>query len=238
MKKYFLVYNDDTHIPHINELLYSVCKYSDFQIIIFNKSDIPLEFKEKNQRILEETRGGGYWLWKPYIIWKTLIDEKIQEGDILFYMDSMYFFLKDFEGLYLDKMRDRDILAWKNKPNEPVYLMKEWCKMDVIQEMGIYDEVFKENIEIGWAGAILFKKNENTIQIVQEWLDYCCDYHLLTDSPSILKNNVAFIEHRHDQSILSAVLYLHEIPLEFFECNYLENMRFPFDLETILKYFG
>jgi hypothetical protein len=237
MKKYFLVYNDNTHANDLERLLESVRKYSDFEIIIYHKSDISLDFIEKNRKILEEKRGGGYWLWKPYIIWKTLDDNKLEEDDLLFYMDSKYFFLRDFEGLYLDKMRDRDILAWKNKPNEPLYKMKEWCKMDVIQEMGIYDAVFKNDLEIGWAGAILFKKNENTIKIVKEWLDYCCDYHLLTDSPSLLKNDVAFVEHRHDQSILSAILFLHGIPMEFFECNYLENMRFPFDFETVLKWY-
>lgn len=47
MKKYFLVYNDDTHLEYIETLLESVRKYSDFEIIIFDKKDISLEFKEK-----------------------------------------------------------------------------------------------------------------------------------------------------------------------------------------------
>jgi len=228
MKKYFLVYNDDTHTQDLERLLDSVRRYSDFEIIIFEKKDISLEFREKNRQILEENRGGGYWLWKPYIIWKTLVDNKLNEDDLLFYMDSKYFFLKPFEGLYLDKMRDRDILAWKNKPNEPLYKMKEWCKMDVIHEMGIYDAVFKDNLEIGWAGALIVKKNENAITIIKEWLDYCCNYHLLTDSPSIIPNSPVYSEHRHDQSLLSVVLYLHGISMEFFECNYLQNVRYPF----------
>jgi len=228
MKKYFLVYNDDTHTQHLERLLESVRKYSDFEIIIFNKSDISLEFKEKNKKILEEKRGGGYWLWKPYIIWKTLDEKKLEDGDLLFYMDSKYFFLKNFEGLYLDKIRDRDILAWKNKPNEPLYKMKEWCKMDVIQEMGIYDAVFNDDLEIGWAGALIVKKNEKSVKIIKEWLDYCCKYNYITDSPSFTHNSQYYSEHRHDQSILSAVLYQHKIPLEFFECIYLQNVRYPF----------
>ena len=72
MKKYFLVYNDDTHTKDLERLLESVRKYSDFEIIVFDKKDISLEFRGKNREILEEKRGGGYWLWKPYIIWKTL----------------------------------------------------------------------------------------------------------------------------------------------------------------------
>ena len=32
------------------------------------------------------TRGGGYWIWKPYIISKML--EQINENDILVYIDA------------------------------------------------------------------------------------------------------------------------------------------------------
>jgi len=61
---YFLVYNDDTHTEYLRELLQSVEKYgSEFTIVIFNKSDIDREFVEKNSRILNCERGGGYWLW-------------------------------------------------------------------------------------------------------------------------------------------------------------------------------
>ena len=31
-------------------------------------------------------RGAGYWIWKPYIIWKTLQD--VEDGDIVCYIDS------------------------------------------------------------------------------------------------------------------------------------------------------
>jgi hypothetical protein len=228
MKKYFLVYNDTTHIEHMLKLLNSVKMYGkDFEIIIFNKTDICPEFVEKNKEILNCSRGGGYWLWKPYIISKTL-DEKLQEGDLLFYIDSKYFFLEDFTELYEEKMKTCDILAWKNKPNTRCYIMREWCKMDVIQAFNIYDDVFKENMEIGWAGAIMIKKNEKTQQIMREWLDKCSNYHFITDSPSILKNSEYFVDHRHDQSILSIILYLHGISFEFFECKYLQNVRQPF----------
>lgn len=228
MKKYFLVYNDDSHTEDLDVLLDSVRIYSDFEIIIFDKKDISPEFIEKNKEILDCERGGGYWLWKSYIICKTLDDETIQQGDLLFYMDSKYFFLEPFEGLYLDKMKDRDILVWQNKPCEPVYQMKEWCKMDVVNALNIYDAVFNDNISIGWAGAIVLRKNEKTMQIMREWLNYCCNYQLITDNPSILPESPFFVEHRHDQSILSAVLHLHEIPMEYFECRYLQNVRFPF----------
>jgi len=228
MKKYFLVYNDNTHTNNMLQLLNSVNQFStDFKIIIFNKVDISPDFIEKNKEILSCKRGGGYWLWKPYIISKILEDQ-LQEGDLLFYMDSKYFFLQDFTELYNKKIEDRDILIWKNKPNERSYNMREWCKMDVIQAFNIYDDVFIKNIEIAWAGAMIIKKTDKTQQIMREWLDKCCNYQFITDSPSISKNSEYFKEHRHDQSILSIILYLHDISFDFFECKYLQNTRCPF----------
>jgi hypothetical protein len=125
-------------------------------------------------------------------------------------------------------MRNNDILAWKNKPNEQVWYMKNWCKMDVIYKYNMFDKVFSENAEDCWAGALVIKKTENTIKYIQEWLDMCCIYEDITDSPSKIRNIGLFKEHRHDQSLLSIILYKYNIETQFFEKKYLQNVRSPF----------
>ena len=47
--------------------------------IAFNPSNIDAKFFQKYRNILEQKKGGGYWLWKPYFILKTLND--LNEGD-------------------------------------------------------------------------------------------------------------------------------------------------------------
>jgi hypothetical protein len=47
--------------------------------------DIDHCFKQKNKHILQQ-RQHGYWIWKPYIILKKLLE--IDENDILCYNDS------------------------------------------------------------------------------------------------------------------------------------------------------
>ena len=49
------------------------------------------EFKETLEndyfkKVFESVKGGGYWIWKPYIIHKHL--SKLNDGDILIYADS------------------------------------------------------------------------------------------------------------------------------------------------------
>ena len=226
---YFLVYNDNNHNNYLSKLLDSVKKYGkEFEIVIFNKNDIDIEFMEKNNQILSLSKGGGYWLWKPYIINNLLM--KINENDIIFYLDSKYYFTEDFNNLYSQHILNNDILVWKNKPNEPGYFMKNWCKMDVIKKYGLYDKVFHENAEDCWAGAVVIKKTNNTIKYIKEWLDIASIYENITDSPSKIENDSQFIEHRHDQSALSVVLVKNNIKTVFFEKKYLQNVRVPYNI--------
>jgi hypothetical protein len=208
-------------------LLESVKKYGkDFEIIVFNKNDMDDDFILNNKNILELDRGGGYWLWKPYIINETL--KKINENDIVFYLDSKYYFMEDFTELYLNYMENNDLLVWKNKPNNPIWHMKNWCKMDVILKYDMFKKIFDENAEECWGGALVIKKNENTIKYMKEWLDMCCIYEDITDAPSKVENSGLFCEHRHDQTLLSIILYKYNIPMQFFEKKYLQNVRTPY----------
>ena len=224
---YFLVYNDNTHKKYIYKLLKSVKMYGkNFKIIIFNKHYIDKNFFLKNKAILDCKRGGGYWLWKPYIINETL--KKINNDDIIFYLDSTYYFIENFTNLYSDYMKNNDLLVWKNKPNNQPDYMKYWCKMDVIRKYNMGYKVFKQNVEDCWAGALIIKKNEKTINYIKEWLDMSCIYEDITDSPSKFPNNSKFREHRHDQSLLSIVLHKYDIPVHFFKNKYLQNVRNPY----------
>jgi hypothetical protein len=58
-------------------------------------------------------------------------------------MDSKYYFIQDFENLYLEYMKNNDILVWKNKPNEPSYIMKQYCKMDLVLKYNMYINISK-----------------------------------------------------------------------------------------------
>ena len=44
------------------------------------------EFESRNQSLLKEKRGAGYWVWKPWIIRRAL--EKIRNDDVLLYSDA------------------------------------------------------------------------------------------------------------------------------------------------------
>ena len=51
------------------------------------------QFRQKNQHILSQGRGAGYWLWKPYIIYKWLTDPSMED-------DNSYVIYSD-AGMYI-----------------------------------------------------------------------------------------------------------------------------------------
>ena len=53
------------------------------------------------------------------------------------------------------------------------------------------------------AGVLLILVSDETRNLINEWYNLCCDYHLIDDTISINKNLNCFKEHRHDQSVFS-----------------------------------
>jgi len=220
---YFLVYQDGTHQTHLDRLLASLEKHSpEMEKILFHKKEIDPDFLEKHKTVFEHSRGGGYWIWKPYILYETL--KHLEMGEEVLYMDSKYEILEPMIEWLSAKP---DLCVWKNRPNGDTWLMKQWCKMDVIRKYNMFDKVFQEDAEDCWAGMIFVRKTEKTLSYLEEWLSMCNDENI-TDSPSEEPNASTFIEHRHDQSLLSIVLHAHEIPTEHLGKKYIQDLRNPF----------
>lgn len=156
------------------------------------------EFWSKHEKfITNNKRGYGYWLWKPYIIKKTM--ETMNEGDILLYLDCgcEIDIKKKIELVnHLEMIKNEYIIATHT------YIEKEWNKMDFILKMDMLNDKFLNTLQYQ-AGVILFLVCEKTIDIVNKWYELGCEYHNIDDSPSITPNFPCFIEHRHDQSIFS-----------------------------------
>ena len=167
----------------------------------------------KNKKFIEENskRGYGYWIWKPQIIRDTL--EKIPDGSYLVYADAgctiqknAIFKVNDI----LSKIDEKGLVAFKWRKNEPECM---WSKMDTIQK--IYPEAVDDERPSLIATYIYFKKNENSLKFVNEWLTLCesDNYHHIDDSPSNEPNCDLFIEHRHDQSIFSLLCHKYGVKI-------------------------
>lgn len=155
-------------------------------------------FYGENIEILSQKRGAGYWLWKPYILLHSM--QFINGGDVLFYMDcgdtfidSLYFFLR---GYFLDDSNNH-IFTIGGLQN------KCWTKKDAFSLMSCDSEKYWNAPQLE-AGIVGFRKTDFNISLIEEWLYFCRNSNILTDLPNISGNNFdCFVDHRHDQSILT-----------------------------------
>ena len=167
-------------------------------ITVHTEETIP-EFIETHKGFLDNSpRGFGYWLWKPYIIHKTLCS--IPEGEMVFYMDSCC-------GLQVNakkRLIEYIDMAHKN-PNGnffvgPINLLHHWCKMDTLLALDGIEYMYLRDVLATFLMTTNTQKNRDFFKL---YYDTGCNYHLIDDSPSIAQNHPEFREHRHDQSIFT-----------------------------------
>jgi hypothetical protein len=162
----------------------------------------------RHSKILGQRRGAGYWLWKPYIILKTL--EQASEGDAIMYLDSDNRVRANLTPL-LDLVSDeRPIILFRNHG----HLNRCWTKRDCFVLMGCDSSKYHESEQID-AAHVLFRNCETSRAFVAEWLSWCEDERILTDTPNTcgLPDTAGFREHRWDQSVLSLLAVKHGLPV-------------------------
>ena len=143
-------------------------------------------------------RGYGHWLWKPYITKITM--DKMNDGDILFYLDSgceFHIKKKDVLEQFFKYVQDELLIGTETDLAEC-----QWTKMDLFVHFSVNNEHFYRTFQ-RQGGTNLFLVCEKTRSFVDKWYETCCNYHLIDDSPSVTPNHPWFRDHRHDQSIYS-----------------------------------
>jgi hypothetical protein len=196
------------------------------KVISYSSADIDLEFFEANKEILTQKRGGGYWLWKPYIILKTL--NELNDGDFLFYVDSGIQFIKNVNGLITKLEKSGQEIMVFQLP----LLEIQWTKKEVFDYFGISNNDFLYSNQI-MGSTLCLKKNENSVSFVMKWLEICQNQSLLLPSSNLhLDEYKCFIAHRDDQSLLSVLSKISNIkpfsdPTDFgkFPYQYLKTNR-------------
>jgi hypothetical protein len=234
MKKFYLNYADANFDKQKKFALRAAKLFGGFDKIIgLSPNDIDDEFFNRFKKILEQKRGGGYWLWKPYVINKTL--SKLAIGDYLFYSDAGAFFLKNVDILIneLDKS-NQDIMGF-----ELPLIEEQWTKKELFLDLGCNEDRYINSNQM-LASYMLIKKTDKSINFFKEYLIHSCNEINITDKHiESLEQYDAYIEHRHDQSIFSLLYKKYNLrpfkdpsQLGKYPIGYLEDLN---DTDIIIK---
>jgi hypothetical protein len=181
-----------------------VSKYDQFSTVkVYSNLDITKEFAEKYHDVLNMPRGGGYWLWKVDIIMQSL--QRINDNDILIYCDAgCHVNLNDKTiqnfNKYLNLVNMHEMLRFELGHKEYCFTNKATLKYFKENYNLQKEDVFSNML---MATVILMKKNKEVIKFFEEFLKIISkDRYLITDYYNSEKYQ-GFVDHRHDQSILS-----------------------------------
>lgn len=189
---------------------------------------ISQEFKDMNP-VLREVKGAGYWLWKPYHVYKAIL--KCGDGDVLIYCDAGFKLISNVNHIISvmnqQTGRDKDIFLFSNG-HQHIH----WTKADIIKSILHVDMIPAAHEQVQ-ASLIFFRVNDYTRKFCKDWLTYSQLPGLIDDSPSVLPNHPEFAENRYDQAILGTLALRYNIPLHWWpDALWYQNQRYrwPADL--------
>jgi len=205
-KRIFMTFAD-THMSKTLERIRKEAEESDFfdEILIFTEKNFEPEYSLKySDFISTHKRGYGYWIWKSHLIHRQLL--KMNHGDCLIYLDS---------GCEVNKggrTRFQEYLKMANKSELGIVAFstglpeKKYSKGDLIDYMNVRNNPILDTAQI-MGGLLIFCCKDESISLVQRWEQIVhSKLNLVDDSASVSPNDSAFVENRHDQSVLSILV--------------------------------
>ena len=210
-KKIFITFAADTpRYPQLTKRVKIVCeqaktlRYFD-KIIGYTDQDLKqdTEYWGKYGNFIESNpRGFGFYMWKSSVVKRTM--DEMNDNDILIYIDAgctINSYGKKRLDEYVDMVRksDHGIISFQMELSSQKYTKKE-----LFDYMEVSPEYQNKNQFV--AGILILRKNENTKKIVDEWFRVSHIHEMINDQLSSTQHP-DFIDHRHDQSILSILFY-------------------------------
>lgn len=185
----------------------SAYKYGADVVFEYGPQNIDRVFFEENRIVLEENRGGGYWLWKPYVICKAL--HQINDDDYLLYVDSGSYFISDMHTIIGCMEKNGDDIISFSLP----FVEKQWTKMEILEYMACKNSSKVIDSCQRIATFIFMRKNSRTVAFMERYLFISQQKMLITDQLDTSIQDDSFIENRHDQSIFSVLAKIENIPV-------------------------
>jgi hypothetical protein len=176
--------------------------YSETPTFVIEDTRFFRHLRYRTKRNDVSARGGGYWFHKSVMLLHHM--EKADDGKLLIWADNDRFnFFQNghFQGLMVTFQERKADFAIE----ELVGLTeKQWTKEDLLYIFNA-SEVVRESNQLN-ANAIVVRNSPKMRQFVSAWVDCVSNWHMVSDEGSIIPNGNAFMENRHDQSILGLLV--------------------------------
>ena len=156
--------------------------------------------------VFSQKRGGGYWMWKPLIVYEELL--KLNKNDILYYADAGCTIPN--KPITITKLKQYKEIVEKHKSGifslMTDFPESDWTKADIFKHFGVLRDKEVYNTRQITANRFVIRKCDESMKIVKLWWNTAMNYsHLFSDQKSKTPNFENFSENRHDQSNWSVI---------------------------------
>ena len=161
-----------------------------------NQSTLPADYHGGDAK-----KGAGWWRWKPFLLLRKL--REVDEGDIVAHLDY---------DLIMDVRPNALFCLGQNAPNGialfhmPCLTERAWTKKECSDALNATEEML-DSVQI-YAGMVIVRKSASSMRFVEEWLRHTAS-DLVTENMQMAIQHSTFVQHRHDQSILSILSKRH-----------------------------
>jgi len=201
------------------------CQLID-SVVTYNYLDLGEDFENKFGDIVAEfPKGFGLWSWKPFLVDREL--KKLKDGDILIYVDAGVEINLQGSAIlaeYLDYVSREGFLFFSVGDQNRFF-----TKPDV--ELVSVENYFRNQVI---ATVFLMKVSPESRSLAGKWLELCeRDSASLLKDPEehLIQHESGFMGHRHDQSLLSKIVFdfgLETNRDETFFTPWSRGRRYPF----------
>jgi hypothetical protein len=198
MIKFISFGSDRNYIDYSLSLLGKISsRYPDSETKVYSPKDLPLDLLDYSRL---ESRGFGYWLWKPYIVLEAL--KELRYGDFLFYVDGRSEFVGSsiewLDEFVKDKFINKDLCVWLSS-----YLEKVYTKVELLSfyNLDLYD--YNSNSGQFIETFFIVRKSSFSIEFFSKLFEKMSHQKHLLDDTIEAKQYKFFIENRHSQSFFS-----------------------------------
>lgn len=171
------------------------------------------DFMLQHRAILtSRVRGFGYWIWKPFLIWKSLEYARTSGLAGVTYLDA---------GCELNLRSDdarKRLLAYRRLAlKNGVFAMhlvgcseRQWSRLDVLNHFGL-SQPQRGSPQV--QGTPMFPSSDGAVAFARAWFEACVqdDYFLVRDAMPGELQDPEFCDHRHDQSVFSGMIKQQQI---------------------------
>lgn len=174
-----------------------------FDVVCFGSDALDVQFTGENSQLLSQKRGGGYWIWKPYIIASMLA---ATDAEYLIYCDCGSTFLKPLTEI-IQVMRETGSAILAFDMTSLGRRESDWTKGEVLRTLKAEDAYYTDTGQIS-AAVSVWRVCEESREFARLWLDLACHPPFVNDAPSAdgMGDWPGFREHRHDQSLFSLLI--------------------------------